>query len=45
MHKDVNEEINKIFLSSNYDKRCQSIDSMKTYLYGTRKDLVCKKID
>ena len=45
MHKDVNEEMNKIFLSSNYDKRWQSIDSMKTYLYGTRKDSVCKKID
>ena len=30
-------------LSSNHDKRMQSIDSIETYAYGTSKDLVCKK--
>ena len=35
--------INKIALSLNDDKRMQSIDSMETYAYGTRKDLVNKK--
>ena len=25
------------------DKRVQSIDLIETYVYGTRKDLVCKK--
>ena len=34
------EEINKISLSSNDDKRMQSICLTKTYAYGTRKDLV-----
>ena len=37
------EEINKIALSSNDDKRMQSIDSMETYVYGTSKDLVSGK--
>ena len=37
------EEINKIALSSNDDKRIQSIDSIETYAYGTTKDLVCDK--
>ena len=32
------EEINKIALSSNDDKRMQSIDSIETYVYGTGKD-------
>ena len=36
-------EINKIALSANDDKRIQSIDSVKTYAYGTSKDLVCRK--
>ena len=36
-------EINKIALSSNNDKRMQSIDSIETYAYGTSKDLVSKK--
>ena len=31
-------EINKIVLSSNDDKRMQSIDSIETYAYGTSKD-------
>ena len=39
------EEINQIALSSNYDKTMQSIDSIETYLYGTRKDLVSEKED
>ena len=37
------EEIQKIALSSNDDKRMQSIDSIETYAYGTRKDLVSEK--
>ena len=39
------EEINKIALSSNDDKRMQSIDSIETYAYGINKDLVYKKTD
>ena len=39
------EEINKIALSSNDDKRMQSIDSIKTYAYGASKDLVSEKED
>ena len=42
-HYVFTEEINKIALSSNDDKRMQSIDSMETYAYGTSKDLVCEK--
>ena len=34
------EEINKIALSSNDDKRMQSINSIETYAYGMNKDLV-----
>ena len=34
---------NKIVLSANDDKRIQSIDSIKTYTYGTSNDLVFKK--
>ena len=30
-------------LSSNDDKRMQSIDPIEAYVYGTSKDLVCKK--
>ena len=37
------EEINKIALSSNDDKRMWSIDSIGTYAHGTSKDLICKK--
>ena len=39
------EEINKIVLSSNDDKRMQLIDSIETYAYGSRKDLLSKKED
>ena len=34
------EEINKIALSSNDDKRMKSIDSIETYAYGASKHLV-----
>ena len=37
------EEINKIALSSNDDKRMQSIDLIETYAYATSKDLVSDK--
>ena len=37
------EEINKIALSSNDDKRMRATDSIETYAYGTNKDLKCKK--
>ena len=36
------EEVNKIALSANNNKRIQSIDSIKTDSYGMSKDLVCK---
>ena len=37
------EETNKITLSSNNDKRTQSIDLIETYSFRTSKDLVIKK--
>ena len=37
------EEINKISVTSYDDKRMQSIDSIETYAYGTRKDLISEK--
>ena len=39
-HNAFTEEINKIALSLNDDKRMQSIDLIETYAYGTSKDLV-----
>ena len=42
-HNSFTEEINKIALNSNDDKRMQSIDSIETYAYGTSKDLIWKK--
>ena len=42
-HNIFTEEINKIALSSNDDKRMQSIDSIETYAYGTSRDLVSEK--
>ena len=39
------EEINKISLSSNFDKRMLSIDSIESYAYRMNKDLVFKKED
>ena len=38
-HNAFIEKINKIVLSSNYDKRVQSNGSIETYAYGTIKDL------
>ena len=42
-HNVFTEEINKIALSSNDNKRMQSIDSIETYAYGMRKDLVSER--
>ena len=42
-HNVFTEVISKIALSSNDDKRMQSIGSIETYAYGTRKDLICMK--
>ena len=39
-HNVFNEEIKKIALSSNDDKKIQSIDSIETHAYGKSKDLV-----
>ena len=36
-------EISKIALSSNGDKRMQSIDSIEPYAHGMSKDLIGKK--
>ena len=36
------EEVNKIALSSNDDKRLQTYDGITTYPYGTRAGKVCK---
>ena len=42
-HNVFTKEINKIALSSDDDKRMQSIDLIGIYAYGTSKDLVSKK--
>ena len=42
-HNVFTEEVNKIALSTNDDKRMQSIDSIETYGYGTSKDLESEK--
>ena len=42
-HNVFTEEINKIALSSNDDKNMKSIDSIKTYAYGKKKDQVSEK--
>ena len=42
-HNVFTEEINKIALSSNDDKRKQTIDSIETYACKTSKDLVSDK--
>ena len=42
-HNIFTEEINKIALSSNYDKRMQSVDSIERYAYGMSKDLYARK--
>ena len=40
---DFTEEINNIALSSDDDRKIQSIDLIETYAYGTSKDLVREK--
>ena len=42
-HNVFTEETNKVVLSSNDDKRMQSIDLIQPYAYGTSKDLVSEK--
>ena len=42
-HKVFTEETNKIALSSNDDKRIQSVDSIETYAYVMNKYLVSMK--
>ena len=42
-HNVYTEKINKISLSSHYDKIMRSIDSIETYAYRTSKDLVSEK--
>ena len=41
-HKVYTEEVNKIALSSNDDKRLQTFDGIETYPYGTNAFKVCK---
>ena len=43
MHNVFTEEINKIALCSNDDKRMQATDLIEMYAYGTSKDLVSEK--
>ena len=42
-YNDFTEEINKIALGPNYDKRIQSIGSIETYAHGMSKDLLWEK--
>ena len=42
-HNGLTEETNKIALSSNDNKRMQSIDLIETYVYETSKDLLSGK--
>ena len=41
-HKVYTEEVNKIALSSNDDKRLQTFDGIETYPYGTNGFKVCE---
>ena len=41
-HKVYTEEVNKITLSSNDDKRIQTYDKITTYPYGTNTFIVCE---
>ena len=41
-HKVYTEEVNKIALSSNDDKRIQTFDKVTTYPYGTNVFMVCR---
>ena len=42
IHKVYTEEINKIALSSNNDKRLQTFDKITTYPYGANAFKVCE---
>ena len=42
-HKVYTEEVNKIALSSNDDKRIQTFDKVTTYPYGTNVFMLCEK--
>ena len=39
----LTEEMNKVALSANDDKRIQSMDLVETHAYRISKDLICKK--
>ena len=41
-HVVYTEEVNKIVLSSNDDKRIQTFDKVTTFLYGSNTFMVCK---
>ena len=41
-HKEYTEEVNKIALNSNDDKRLQTFDGITTYPYGTNAFKVCE---
>ena len=41
-HKVYTEEVNKVVLSSNDDKRLQTFDRIETYLYGTNAFKACE---
>ena len=41
-HKVYTEEVNKIALSSNDDKRIQTLDKVTAYPYGTNAFMVCR---
>ena len=41
-HKVYTEEVNKVALSSNDDKRIQTFDKITTYPYGTNTVMVCE---
>ena len=42
-HNAFTEEISKIAFSSSDDKTIQSIDSIETYAYTRKNNLICKK--
>ena len=42
-HNVFTEEINKITLTSNDDKRTQSIDSIETFVYGMSENIIHAK--
>ena len=44
-HNVFSEDLNKIELSTNDDKRMQSINSIETYAYGTKEEIKQEKIN